>query len=658
MLKLLNGIWNQAGLPSQGVRPSSTRARKQKAGAAVLAIATAFFVLAPMGHAQSDGPGTEAPPPPPVQSHAGNQGAMAAAGPVVRLSDVEGMVQILRGNQTEFSQAVMNMPLIQGSRIETGADGRAEIEFQDGSVARITPNSSLSITRLQATSDGTLETAVEQLSGLIYYELRSDSKTPFQVMIGDRRVTPLANSTFRINLDGAPQGLAVMDGRVQVEGASNSYLAEVRQGQTINFQPSGNAQYTIAEGVRPNGFDEWNDQRDQEAAQEAQNQTPARVQQGGGSIMDSGIGWSDLDNAGGWYPLPGYGMVWQPWGAGPGFDPYGFGEWADFGGGYSWISGYSWGWLPFNCGAWSYIGSFGWGWMPGAYGCGGFGIGFGGYGYGRYGWRWRNRLYPHTNIHGAPNGYRAPVAPSIVKGQTAQRMVRVGTPAAGMTGGAGRLHAAAQTNGRHGNSGPRAIAFNGTKVAPLHSMMTGVRVPVRNAALYNNYPAHAFQGGVRNAVLNHTGAASGIHSQPGGLTTAMRGNGAGNVASAMRAQEEVNRATPFRGSEGANHGAGFNVARGQSMGAHPFGGMNRASVGQHNFGPRGGYGGSRGGGGFRSGGGMVRAGGFSAGGGGFHSGGGAVGGGAAMGHAGGGGEHQWGWRRSHRPLIYSRSLRT
>ncbi len=306
------------------------------------------------------------------------------------------MVQILRGNKTEFSQAVMNMPLIQGSRIETGAQGRAEIEFEDGSVARITPNSSLTITRLQATSDGTFETTVEQLSGLIYYELRSDVKTPFQVIVGGRTITPLANSTFRINLDGTPQGLAVMDGRVQVQGASNSYLAEVRQGQTIHFETSGNAQYTIADGIRPNGFDEWNDQRDQEAAKEAQNQTPARVQQGGGSIMDSGIGWSDLDNFGGWYPLPGYGMVWQPYGIGAGWDPYGFGNWVDFGGGYSWISGYPWGWLPFNCGAWSYIGSFGWGWMPGAYGCGGFGIGFGygGYGYGGRGWRWRNHRYP------------------------------------------------------------------------------------------------------------------------------------------------------------------------------------------------------------------------------------------------------------------------
>jgi hypothetical protein len=35
--------------------------------------------------------------------------------------------------------------------------------------------------------------------------------------------------------------------------------------------------------------------------------------------------------------------------------------------GYTWVSGYPWGWLPYHCGAWGYY-PFGWGWAPG--GCG------------------------------------------------------------------------------------------------------------------------------------------------------------------------------------------------------------------------------------------------------------------------------------------------
>ncbi|MEO6829185.1 MAG: FecR family protein, partial [Acidobacteriaceae bacterium] len=414
-----------------------------------LAFAASLFALVPACRAQVDTPGDVAAPAQQQQpSQATPDSAMVPAQPrirVVRLSDVEGSVKILRADQTQFPQAVMNMPLTEGSQIDTGADGRAEIEMEDGSVARITPNSSLKIAELRSTPDGPLDTTLEQRSGLIYYELRYDPKNTFHVDFSGRSASPTMNSTFRIDLKAAPQELAVLDGKVQVSdakvpvpdgnaqgaAAANSFSVQVLQGKTIQFPQSAQgkpetAQYSIKDWVTPNGFDDWNEQRDQEAAEQAQNQTPARVQQGGGSIMDSavGFGWSDLDNAGSWYPLPGYGMVWQPYGVGADFDPYANGMWADFGGGlgYSWVSGYPWGWLPYNCGAWSYIGSFGWGWTPGMYGCGrsgfgiGIGLGYGGYGRGSWNHRWRNGQYPHTNIHRAPPGYRSPAPPAIGRG--------------------------------------------------------------------------------------------------------------------------------------------------------------------------------------------------------------------------------------------------
>lgn len=60
----------------------------------------------------------------------------------VRLSNVVGSVQILAGTETQFAQAYPNMPLLQGSTLKTGEDGRAEIQFEDGSTIRLTPNSS------------------------------------------------------------------------------------------------------------------------------------------------------------------------------------------------------------------------------------------------------------------------------------------------------------------------------------------------------------------------------------------------------------------------------------------------------------------------------------------------------------------------------------
>ncbi|MEO6964557.1 MAG: FecR family protein, partial [Acidobacteriaceae bacterium] len=363
------------------------RVSRRMMGVAVLAFAASLLLFPCAGHVSSAAVNDSA------TTQAANQvqsSAPVANGPVdedqasarvARLSDVEGTVQIFRGDQVEFAKAIVNMPIPQGSRIETGADGRAEIEFEDGSIARLTPSSSLGIETLGSAANGNPDTALKQRSGLVYYELRNDGKALYTVLLDQGTVHPKVDSTFRVDLTPAPAALAVIDGDVQVRGDSNDSQVEAHQGQMIQFHPSATAQYIVLDGIIPNGFDGWNDQRDEEAAKQAANQTSARTQQG--NSMDRGIayGWSDLDTYGGWYPLPGYGMVWQPYGVGAGFDPYGFGSWADIGGfGVSWISGYPWGWLPFHCGGWSYINTFGWGWLPGGCGFGG-GIGYG-YGFG------------------------------------------------------------------------------------------------------------------------------------------------------------------------------------------------------------------------------------------------------------------------------------
>ncbi len=544
---------------------------------------------------------------------------------VVRLSDVEGAVQVVLGNGTQFSSAVMNMPLTQGSRIETGQDGRAEIEFEDGSVARITPNSSLNLTQLGTSATGALDTTLKQPSGLVYYELRSDAQTSFTVAFDQRTVMPTINSTFRVDLGATPPDLAVIDGGVQVHGASNGYLAEVRQNQTIQFKPSNGSNYTIAQGIVPNGFDDWNDQRDQEAAKEAANQTPARVQQGGGSIMEAG--WGSLDSYGGWYPMPGYGNVWQPYGAGPGFDPYGYGAWADMGMGMgmSWISGYPWGWLPFHYGMWSYIGGFGWGWMPGAYGMGmGMGMGMGGYGYGGFGGYYGGG---YANVYGGPPGYRAPVPPTGMRGvlrtgRTGGTLIHVGTPAIASRMIASRGGSAIRA---------RAINFNGTKIAPLHSIRTAGTVPIRNAALVNNAPARTFQGGLRSGFM--------------GRNQALAGRGGNQI----RGGSQIRGGNGLRGTSNQMRAQSFNRMRASNVASFE----NRNSFGQRaTFGSHGsfhGTGSSFGGGGFRGGsfGGGARGfggGGFHGGGGGFHGGG---GGGGFHGGGGGGGFHGGGGGGGH-----------
>jgi hypothetical protein len=52
--------------------------------------------------------------------------AQDAASNVARVSFVQGSVQLLAGQGGDFQQAVMNMPVVEGSQLQTGSDGQAD----------------------------------------------------------------------------------------------------------------------------------------------------------------------------------------------------------------------------------------------------------------------------------------------------------------------------------------------------------------------------------------------------------------------------------------------------------------------------------------------------------------------------------------------------
>src|SRR5258708_8670520 len=75
-----------------------------------------------------------------------------------------------------------------------------------------------------------------------------------------------------------------------------------------------------------------------------------------------------LSPYGNWIDDSAYGRVWMPSSliVGADFSPYGSnGHWALTEFGWSWVSGWPWGWAPFHYGRWAMLGGRGWGWIPG-----------------------------------------------------------------------------------------------------------------------------------------------------------------------------------------------------------------------------------------------------------------------------------------------------
>ena len=94
-------------------------------------------------------------------------------------------------DNTGSDPAQINMPLAQGVRVTTGQDGQAEIEFEDGSLVRLTPNSSLELTALTADANGNLQTDLTLVYGLVYAELRAAAKFAYSVDAGGVQVSPV-----------------------------------------------------------------------------------------------------------------------------------------------------------------------------------------------------------------------------------------------------------------------------------------------------------------------------------------------------------------------------------------------------------------------------------------------------------------------------------
>src|SRR5271156_1281478 len=160
----------------------------------------------------------------------------------VRLSNVVGSVQILNGTETQFSQAYPNMPLMQGSTLKTGEDGRAEIQLEDGSMIRLTPNSSVAMTVLGRDSQGNSKTEVDLLTGLSYVEMKGTARQRFVVHFNGNEVISPAPVKFRVDLDEDPKEFAVLDGSAHLSNGT-AYAVDVHVNETVRFDSGDSTRY-------------------------------------------------------------------------------------------------------------------------------------------------------------------------------------------------------------------------------------------------------------------------------------------------------------------------------------------------------------------------------------------------------------------------------
>ena len=274
---------------------------------------------------------------------------------IVRLSDVQGSVQIDKNTGLGFENAFLNLPITQGVQMKTGDNGRAEIEFEDGSTLRLAPNSTLHFSTLGASDAGKHTSTVDLVEGMAYVNWLGKSGDQFNLNFSREKISLDRAAHFRVTTATEAAKLAVFKGDVDVEGPSGKET--VAKKQTASFDASNNDTYSLAKNIEEAPLDSWDKESISYHDQYAKNNN-----------SPYGYGYSDMNYYGAYTNVPGYGMMWQPYFTGVGWDPFMDGAWAFYPGyGYMFVSAYPWGWMPYRYGNWMFVPGFGWMWQPGGW---------------------------------------------------------------------------------------------------------------------------------------------------------------------------------------------------------------------------------------------------------------------------------------------------
>jgi hypothetical protein len=267
----------------------------------------------------------------------------------VRLSLVEGDVQIHTEDTSEWVGAVINMPLREGDRVWVPEEGRAELLLNDGTAIRLSENSSLDILRIEDhSSQFYLDT------GHAYINFRGSRGHLVQLDTPVSSIRAYERGIFMVDVfDGRSTDISVERGLVYAETKKGS--TTVDEGYTLSIRGDD---YADLHPLEPStGWERWNEERDRSLYERRYSSRYLPEELSPYSY--------DFDRYGTWRSVPEYGYVWTPSVVvSAGWAPYRQGRWVWIRGDYVWVSYEPWGWAPYHYGRWIFNVSIGWCWVP------------------------------------------------------------------------------------------------------------------------------------------------------------------------------------------------------------------------------------------------------------------------------------------------------
>jgi|GEM_PF-567564 len=266
----------------------------------------------------------------------------------LRLSLIEGDVQIKTADHGDWSAAVINFPLKDGDQLWVPGDARAEVQSQRGTIVRLDAKTALDI--LTVDKDA-LQLYLSR--GLAYVNAKAEPGTTLQIDTPRAALRVYEQAKFSAEVfESGDAEIKVFLGAISTEDKKGE--TAVGAGKVLSLDSAGAELSPLTATI--GAWERWNGERDKalEGQRESVRYLPEEL-----------AGYSqDFDSHGDWHEVSGYGRVWRPRVQENDWSPYRRGRWVWVDDDYVWIAYEPWGWAPYHYGRWAFVGRHGWCWVP------------------------------------------------------------------------------------------------------------------------------------------------------------------------------------------------------------------------------------------------------------------------------------------------------
>ncbi len=271
----------------------------------------------------------------------------------IRLSYLEGDVQINAESTSDWVMASFNVPLHEGDRIWVPEYGKAELHFRNGTAVRFKERTSADILNYDRDS-----IQLYLNIGALYINYRDNSRNIMQVNTPVATIRAYDRAIFNVETLG--------NNYTYVSVYRGTVYADYRDGRSVIDEGTkllirGYSREEAIPLSSPDAWIRWNLNRDREIYYDYKSTR---------YLPDELRYYAyDFDRHGRWHYVRDYGYCWVPTiKISAGWAPYRHGRWAWLRGDYVWISYEPWGWTPYHYGRWAFVVNIGWCWVPPARG--------------------------------------------------------------------------------------------------------------------------------------------------------------------------------------------------------------------------------------------------------------------------------------------------